>query len=182
VTETADRYARVAGAFDARVKAVPDNRWGATAPCQDWQARDVVVHVVNNQRRLIAQSQGGQETVVTDAEDPMAAWADAFGQMVKLTNDESAMAKVVDGPIGPMPLGQIIDNFNTMDVLIHTWDLARAVGGDEQLDPGEVRRVKDALTPMDAMIRQPGVFGPKLEPPAGADEQTSLLYFLGRQA
>jgi hypothetical protein len=35
---------------------------------------------------------------------------------------------------------------------------------------------------MDAAIRQPGVFGPKLAPPADADEQTQLLYFLGRQA
>jgi hypothetical protein len=35
---------------------------------------------------------------------------------------------------------------------------------------------------MDAMIRQPGIFGPKLDPPPGADEQTQLLYFLGRQA
>jgi len=35
---------------------------------------------------------------------------------------------------------------------------------------------------MDAMIRQPNVFGPKLDPPSGADVQTELLYFLGRRA
>ena len=36
--------------------------------------------------------------------------------------------------------------------------------------------------PMDAMIRQPGVFGPKLDAPTGADVQTEFLYFLGRRA
>ena len=45
-----------------------------------------------------------------------------------------------------------------------------------------VRQAYDGLRPMDAMIRQPGVFGAKLEPPAGADLQTEFLYFLGRRA
>ena len=33
---------------------------------------------------------------------------------------------------------------------------------------------------MDAMIRMPGVFGPKVESAADADPQTELLNFLGR--
>jgi hypothetical protein len=69
-----------------------------------------------------------------------------------------------------------------MDVLVHTWDLARTVGADEHLDEELVRQAYEVLKPMDAMIRQPGVFGAKLEPPAGADLQTEFLYFLGRQA
>jgi hypothetical protein len=56
------------------------------------------------------------------------------------------------------------------------------VGADEHLDEELVRHAYEGLKPMDAMIRQPGVFGPKLEPPAGADAQTEFLYFLGRQA
>lgn len=32
------------------------------------------------------------------------------------------------------------------------------------------------------MIRMPGVFGPKVEPPPGADLQTRLLCFTGRPA
>ncbi len=33
-----------------------------------------------------------------------------------------------------MPAGQMISRFMTMDLLVHTWDLARAVGADERLD------------------------------------------------
>ena len=69
-----------------------------------------------------------------------------------------------------------------MDVLVHTWDLARAVGAQERLDEDSVRMAYAALQPMDAMIRQPGVFGPKLDAPTGADVQTKFLYFLGRRA
>ena len=36
---------------------------------------------------------------------------------------------------------------------------------DEHLDEDSVRHAYEALKPMDAMIRQPNVFGPKLEPP-----------------
>jgi hypothetical protein len=35
---------------------------------------------------------------------------------------------------------------------------------------------------MDETIRQPGIFGPKLDPTAEADDQTKLLYFRGRRA
>jgi len=44
-----------------------------------------------------------------------------------------------------------------------------------------VQRVHEALAPMDEKMRGPGAFGPKLDPPPGADEQTKLLAFLGRQ-
>jgi hypothetical protein len=81
-----------------------------------------------------------------------------------------------------MPVGQVIGRFVTMDLLVHTWDLARTIGSDERLDEDSVRQAYEALKPMDAMIRQPNFFGPKLEPPLGADLQTEFLYFLGRRA
>ena len=52
-----------------------------------------------------------------------------------------------------------------MDALVHTWYLACTVGADERLDEDSVRQAYEVLKPMDAMIRQPNVFGPKLEPP-----------------
>lgn len=77
---------------------------------------------------------------------------------------------------------QAVDRFGNLDVLVHTWDLARAAGLDERLDAEEVHRVFAAVLPIDAMLRSPGACGPKLEPPAGADEQTRFLAFLGRRA
>jgi uncharacterized protein (TIGR03086 family) len=85
-------------------------------------------------------------------------------------------------PAVPVPLEQALGSLVSMDTHIHIWDLARAVGGDERLDPAVVHFAWEMLQPMDQMIRQSGIFGPKLDPPAGADEQTKLLYFLGRHA
>ena len=67
------------------------------------------------------------------------------------------------------------------DTLVHTWDLARAIGQDERLDADAVTFSFDALRPNDEAIRGPGSYGPRLDPPPGADEQTRFLAFLGRR-
>ena len=39
----------------------------------------------------------------------------------------------------------------------------------------------EGMLPMDEVLRQSGQFGPKVDVPDDADEQTKLLAFLGRQ-
>ncbi len=115
-------------------------------------------------------------------DDPERAWSEAHERMSSLSKDPGLLSKPVNGPGGPIPLEEALGSLVSMDTHIHTWDLARAVGGDDRLDPDVVRFAWEMLQPMDTMIRQPGVFGPKLDPPVGADEQARLLYFLGRRA
>ena len=182
MTDAQEKYRQVASGFDATVRAVIPERWAAPSPCEKWKARDVVAHVVAGHRGLIADVRGGESKPLGVDEDPRRAWEDASRAIDEITGDPEAAAKEIDGPVGSMPAGQIISQFVTMDLLVHTWDLARAVGADEHLDGDSVRETYEALKPMDAMIRQPNVFGPKLEPPPGADLQTGFLYFLGRQA
>lgn len=182
MTDVQNRYRQVASGFDAAVKAVTPDKWDAQSPCDLWRARDVVAHVVAGHRGLISSVRGGESKPVGADEDPTRAWEDAYRAIDEITGDPEAVTKEIDGPVGRMPAGQIIGQFMTMDLLVHTWDLARAVDADEHLDGDSVRHAYEALKPMDAMIRQPNVFGPKLEPPPGADLQTEFLYFLGRRA
>jgi uncharacterized protein (TIGR03086 family) len=176
------RYGSVSSRFDATVRGVTPDQWEAQSPCQEWTARDVVAHVVENHRGVIASVRGGGSKPLGADEDPIQAWEDASRAIGEITADPVAAAKEVDGPTGKIPAGQAIGQFITMDVLVHTWDLARTIGADERLDEDSVRQAYETLKPMDAMIRQPQVFGPKLEPPVGADLQTEFLYFLGRRA
>jgi uncharacterized protein (TIGR03086 family) len=110
----------------------------------------------------------------------VAAWHDANRAIESALDDPEKAATLVPGPIGQMPIEQMVGHFMCMDVLVHTWDLARAAGLDEALDSDAVGRAYEAMKPMDAMIRQPGVFGPKVDPPGGSDLQTEFLSFLGR--
>ena len=74
------------------------------------------------------------------------------------------------------------------DLLVHTWDLARAIGADDRLLPEACTLVLAQLEPIDALIRGPGTFGPKLEPALleaqdaskGASERRWLVAMNGR--
>ncbi len=79
-----------------------------------------------------------------------------------------------------MPLPQAISRFYTNDVLMHTWDLARATGQDERLDEERCRQLYEGMLPMDDVLRQSGQYGPKVPVPEDADWQTRLLGFIGR--
>ena len=74
-----------------------------------------------------------------------------------------------------------VDMFITGDVLLHTWDLARATGQDESLDADEVHRMFVGMEPFDDVLRSSGHYGPRVEVPADADEQTKLIAFTGRR-
>ncbi len=67
------------------------------------------------------------------------------------------------------------------DVVVHTWDLARATGLDETLDADVVHDMLVGMEPLDEMLRASGQYGPKVEVSDDADEQTRLIAFTGRQ-
>ena len=182
MAQVQDRYRLVSSGFDAAVRAVGPDKWEAQSPCEQWTARDLVAHVVEGHRSLIAGIRGGKPEPLGPEEDPTLAWEEVSQVIVEIAGEPETAAKVLDGPTGKMPAGDIIGRFMTMDLLVHTWDLARTVGADERLDEDSVRQAYEDLKPMDAMIRQATVFGPKLDPPTDADLQTEFLYFLGRRA
>jgi uncharacterized protein (TIGR03086 family) len=182
MTDVQNKYRLVSNSFDAAVRAVTPDKWEVQSPCEKWKARDIVAHVVEGHRGVIASVRGGESEPLGADEDPRRAWEIAHRAMEEISGDPEAVTKEIDGPTGKMPVGELIAQFVTMDVLVHTWDLARTVGSDEHLDDDSVRQAYEALKPMDAMIRQPNVFGPKLEAPRDADLQTEFLYFLGRRA
>ena len=109
----------------------------------------------------------------------MVAWqaqADAVQALV-----EDPAGRVLKNPhIGEVPLDEAIDRFYTADVFMHTWDLARATGQDERLDPEFCAQMLAGMEPIAEMIYSSGQYGPPVPVPADADAQTRLLGFIGR--
>ena len=177
--EVIDRYTNLVNAFDARVQAAPADSWSNAAPCEGWTAADVVSHVVGGMNGVVA-GLTASAPVEADASDPVGSW-NAASAAALATVASADLSQNIAGPFGPQPAEQVIGRLMCTDVLVHTWDLARAVGGDETLDAATVAAAYSGLKPMDAMIRMPGVFGPKIEAAEGDDAQTEFLKFLGRQ-
>jgi len=73
-----------------------------------------------------------------------------------------------------------IDQFYTSDVFMHTWDLARASGQDDRLDPEFSAQLLAGMEPLDEMLRASGQYGPRVEVPADAPVQDRLMAFVGR--
>ncbi|GGS98200.1 TIGR03086 family protein [Planobispora rosea] len=192
----ADRFDRLAGDFLARVHAVPADRWDRPSPCAGWTARDVVTHVINGHRGIIAAVHGiaprpsygvglsdmaGAPAAGPDA-DLAAAYAEArAGLRDILTDPHLAATPLPFTPIGPVPVEQAADVVGALELLVHTWDLARAVGGDETLDREAVIRTHERLRPHYAALQATEAFGAQVAPPPGAGPQTAFLCFTGRR-
>jgi len=182
MTAASERYRKLAATMTDRIAAVPDDRWGDPTPCEDWTAKDLVQHLVDTPAMFFGfvdeEPPAGGPSVDDDAVGAFTHVRDAIQAALE---DPSVADHEFDGMFGRSTFAQSIDNFICADLVVHGWDLARATGQDEALDPDEVQRVHEALKPMDDKMRGPGAFGPKVEPPPGADAQTEFLCFLGRQ-
>jgi len=180
MSEISERYARLADAFADKVAAVPDDRWSAPTPCENWTARDLVGHVVAAQGMflgLVGRSLGDIPSV---DDDPLAAWNAARAVVLHDLEDPERARAEFDGFMGRTTFEAAVDRFLAFDLVGHGWDLARAVGLDEQIAPDDLARVRGQAEAFGDALRSPQAFGPEVEAPAGADEQVKLLAFLGR--
>ncbi|HWS38101.1 MAG TPA: TIGR03086 family metal-binding protein [Actinoplanes sp.] len=176
----ADRHHRIAAGFTARVDGTSD--WDAPAPVAGWTARDVVGHLVEWLPGFLRSGAGVTLPPGPDiGTDPVGAWRSHATAVQKLLEDPETPQRTLSNPhLGEMPLDQAIDRFYTTDVFMHTWDLARATGQDERLDPEHCAELHTAMQPMDSMLRASGQYGPAVPVPGDADAQTRLIGFLGR--
>jgi len=182
MSEHAERYARVAAGFGARVDRIGHDQWDAATPCPAWTVRDLVGHVVAVHRAIIAGADVTPAPPPAADADLAAAWHRATAAVTTALRDPARAAAPTTGRFAPMPFEQLVGMLGCFDTLVHTWDLARAIGADERLDADAITFSFDALRPNDDAIRGDGAYGPKLEPPPDADEQTRFLAFLGRRA
>lgn len=181
MTEISDRYRKVADDLSARVAAVTPDAWERPSPCEGWTARDVVAHVVEATGMFLSRAGVELPEGPSVEDDPQGAWETARAAMQRALEDPAVAQVESDSPMGRTSLETTVGMFGVGDVLVHTWDLARATGLDERLDPDEVERLYAVMEPSDEMMRQGTAFGPKVEVPDDADPQTKLLAFSGRR-
>ncbi len=182
MSDTAERYRRLSEAFAATVADVPDERWASQSPCEDWDARRVVAHVVETQGMFLGfvGRELGDGPSVDD--DPAAAWDHARSAVQADLDDPERATATFDGFTGPTTFEAAVDRFLCTDLVVHRWDLAQASGQQVELDPADMAHVREAMAGLADRMRGPGAFGPELEPPPGADEQTAFLAYFGRRA
>jgi uncharacterized protein (TIGR03086 family) len=185
MTETtpAQEWDEIGGAFTRRVDGAATGSWDSPAPVAGWTARDVVRHLVEWFPAFLASGSDARITVPTSVDDdPVAAWHELEHGVSALLVDPSTAHRVLTNPhLGEVPLDRAVSQFFTADVFMHTWDLARATGQDDRLDPERCAAMLAGMEPMEEVMRASGQYGPVVvDVPTDADPQTRLLAFIGR--
>jgi uncharacterized protein (TIGR03086 family) len=173
----------VTGAF---VGAVPADRWHAPTPCAGWDVRALVNHVVAGNWWAAELAAGRTIPEVGDrldgdvlGDDPSGAYRASAAAAAEVFRRPGAMERPCAVSYGPVP-GSVYCGHRFIDVLVHGWDLAVAVGADPTLPAGLVEACLEVVTPQAELFAGSGMFGTARPVPPDAPAQTRLLALLGR--
>lgn len=172
----ADRHRAVATGFGDVVATVPD--WSAQTPVADWQAADVVDHLLTWFPEFLGA--GGIELASVSTDDRAAAWRSRSDEIQRLLDGPGAADEFAHPMIGTLPLAAAVDQFYSADVFMHTWDLAQAAGVEHDLDPEFAGMLHAGMQPIEEMLRGSGQYGPAVPVPADAGPVDRLMGFIGR--
>ena len=106
-------------------------------------------------------------------------------EAVEAWGDEAALSSRFTMPWGEEYTGATLVDMYLAELAAHAWDLARATGQLDRLDPSLALPALDGaramIKPQYRNMVEPGApFGAEVPPPPGADEWERLAAFMGR--
>jgi len=185
-TDIAELHAQALDATGMIMAGIPADRWHAATPCDGWDVRALVNHVVSGNLWAAELAAGGTIEEVGDRLDGDVLGPDPVGSYAASAKAAAAAFRApgaLDAPCavsyGPVP-GSVYAGHRFIDVFIHGWDLAVATGQDAVLDADLMRSCRQVLEPQLELFRGAGAFAGPLPVPPGATGQTRFLATLGR--
>lgn len=183
----AELHRRSCERFGEHLRAVRQDQWTAATPCADWDVRALVNHVTGEDLWTTPLMAGATIAEVGDrfdgdvlGPDPVAAYTDAAEAATAAVGADGALSRTVHLSFGDVP-GEEYTWQLFADHLIHGWDLARAIGADDRLDPDLVAACAQWFAKNEDGYREAGAVAARPEVPADADQQTLLLAGFGRR-
>lgn len=181
-------FERALDQFGERVTAVKEDQWNDSTPCTDWDVRALTNHVLGEVLWMPPLFEGQTVEEVGDrfegdqiGDEAAGSWARAQRSAVDAVKQPGALEKTVHLSFGDFP-GRFYVGQVTTDLVIHCWDLSRAIDYDEQLDPELVEFVIAELGPQVEAWRSAGALENEVAVSDDADQQTKLLAMAGRKA
>jgi len=180
-----DLFARAADTFGSSVHAIGPDDWHLPTPCTAWDVRALVDHVVGEHRWVVPLLAG---QTIADVGDELS--GDLLGPDPVAAHDEAAapskaavagadLTAITHLSFGDVPAEEYIRQL-LADLVVHGWDLSRALGRDERLDPEAVAEVAGWFVDREDLYRQAGAIGPRPSGTDPVDPQDRLLVDFGR--
>jgi uncharacterized protein (TIGR03086 family) len=183
VDDLGKRHLAVCRRFGQSVAAA-NGKWERRSPCDAWDARGVLEHVIGFHDVLLLRPLGLKPERPRD--DPQVRWELTYVALKQVFEPRRRLLeRVVDvpqlqgNPVTRLDASALMPNL-TRDVLVHTWDLARAVGADDRLDGWWCELFYAALPADPHTLSISGMFDAPVAISEQTDMQSKLLARLGR--
>jgi uncharacterized protein (TIGR03086 family) len=189
VTDFRVLHRRALGAASDYVAGVGDEALARATPCAGWDLGDLLAHMVGQHHGFAA--------AVTDGDAPAEAYAprDVAGRVATAWPESVDLlvaafaAADLDRPVRlveisadrPFPAGTAI-GFQLLDTVVHTWDVATALGAEFVPDPelaGSTLALAQLVPQGESRLRPGAAFAPVIAP-ARDDDWTRALALTGR--
>lgn len=182
-----DAHGRGLEVFDRAVQAIGPQDWAAPTPCSEWTVRDLVRHLVYEQLWVPDLLAGASVAEIGDrfdgdqlGDDPVARWRETSRAARRAWLRPGALRRVVHLSRGPTPGEQYCWEM-AADLAVHGWDLARALGTDDDIGDDLAVTLLRVVEPVAFLWQGLGIFAPPVPVPADAGPQERLVALLGRE-
>jgi len=184
-------HGRCGRRFVALVAGVGAEQWHDGTPCSEWDVRTLVHHLLYEQRWVPPLFEGLTIEQVGDRFEGDLMGDDASicpGLLASSMEDAHAAVAEPDALKRTVHLsfgdtsGQEYVMQLTADLAIHAWDLARATGQDDAIDPDAVALLLPWAEAYAELLAASGMFGSPIDVGAGAPDEVRLLGLVGRHA
>ncbi|MHC1559545.1 TIGR03086 family metal-binding protein [Actinomycetospora sp. C-140] len=175
----------------ALVEGTTADQLDRPTPCDDWDVRALLGHLVGVHRRIAHVGAGGHFADVPA--DPAAADGDPATEIAAARpdvdrawgldgGDDSVLDRVLTVPWGTMP-GRFVGFGYVQELTVHAWDLAAATGRSAGLDEELAVAIEEnARRVLPAEPRGgPIPFGPPVDVAADAGAYERVVAWLGRE-
>ncbi|KPI01903.1 Conserved hypothetical protein CHP03086 [Actinobacteria bacterium OV450] len=131
--------------------AVRADQYDAPTPCDDFDVRRLSSHLVAVVRRIAVIGRGEVPFGVPSFADEIAdggwaaAWEPGARDVAQVWADPEILGRELRLPMGVLP-GAAAAAVYTHELVVHTWDLARATGQQPEWDPDLIERVRTVVT------------------------------------
>jgi uncharacterized protein (TIGR03086 family) len=184
-------HGRCGQRFAALVAGVGSDQWHDSTPCSEWDVRTLVHHLLYEQRWAPPLFEGQTIEQVGDQfegdlmGDHTSTWPQLLASSIETAHDVVTQPGILERTVhlsyGDVPAQEYLVQL-TADLAIHAWDLARATGQDETLDPDAVALMLPWAEANAEMLAGSGLFGSPVVVGPDAPDDVRLLALLGRRA
>jgi len=190
-TDLIELHRRCGQQFAALVAGVGPGQWHDGTPCSRWDVRTLVHHLLYEQRWVPPLFDGLTIEQVGDRFEgdlmgkDASAWPTLLASSIEQAHAPVARPGALDRTVhlsfGDTPGKEYVVQL-TADLAIHAWDLARATGQDDTLDPNAVALLLPWTQANADLLTASGMFGSPIDTGPDAPDDIRLLGLLGRRA